>query len=127
VLWQRRFRLSLPSRFGQVHRGHHQHAGENIMKSTIAIGFAAALALSPATANAVVLDLATMSCKQFVDSSPDEIKMVLTWMDGWYKGDSDEAIIDTNVFVENAKKFGAYCGANPTISIVTAAEKILGD
>jgi acid stress chaperone HdeB len=97
------------------------------MKTIIALGFTAALALSPATANAVVLDLATMSCKQFVDSGPDEIKMVLTWMDGWYKGDSDEAIIDTNVFVENARKFGAYCGANPTVSIVTAAEKILGD
>jgi acid stress chaperone HdeB len=30
------------------------------------------------------------------------------------------------VFVENAKKFGTYCRANPTISIVNAAEKILG-
>ena len=52
--------------------------------------------------------------------------MVLTWMDGWYKGDSDEAIIDTDVFVENAKKFGTYCGKNPSISIVNAAEAILG-
>ena len=47
--------------------------------------------------------------------------MVLTWMDGWYKGDSDEAIIDTDVFIENAKKFGTYCGKNPTMSIVNAA------
>ncbi len=28
--------------------------------------------------------------------------------------------------MENAKKFGTFCGANPTISIVNAAEKILG-
>ncbi len=27
---------------------------------------------------------------------------------------------------ENAKKFGSFCGKNPTISIVNAAEKILG-
>jgi acid stress chaperone HdeB len=47
-------------------------------------------------------------------------------MDGWYKGDEDKAIIDTTVFVENAKKFGAYCAANPTVSIVNAAEEILG-
>ena len=53
--------------------------------------------------------------------------MVLTWMDGWYKGDSDEAIIDTDVFVANAKKFGTFCAANPSISIVNAAEKIVGD
>jgi acid stress chaperone HdeB len=52
--------------------------------------------------------------------------MVLTWMDGCYKGDSDEATIDTDVFVENAKKFGTYCGKNPNISIVNAAESVRG-
>ena len=86
----------------------------------------AGLTLSSAPANAVVLDLSTMTCKQFIDSGEDSIKMVLTWMDGWYKGDSDEAIIDTDVFVDNAKKFGTYCARNPTISIVNAAEEILG-
>ncbi|QWG25241.1 HdeA family protein [Bradyrhizobium sediminis] len=96
------------------------------MKTTGALLFAAGLLLSPAPAHAVVVDLSTMTCKQFVEGSQDEIKMVLTWMDGWYKGDSDEAIIDTDVFVENAKKFGTFCGKNPTVSIVTAAEKILG-
>jgi acid stress chaperone HdeB len=96
------------------------------MKSIGAVLFAGAMAVSSAPADAVVLDLSTMTCKQFVEGDPDEIKMVLTWMDGWYKGDSDEAVIDTDVFVANAKKFGAFCGANPTISIVNAAEKILG-
>jgi acid stress chaperone HdeB len=47
-------------------------------------------------------------------------------MDGWCKGDSDEAIMDTDVFVENAKKFGTYCGKNSTMGIVNAAEAILG-
>lgn len=96
------------------------------MKTTVSILFAASLALSSMPARAVVLDLSTMSCKQFVEGGDDEIKMVLTWMDGWYKGDSDDAIIDTDVFVENAKKFGTYCAAHPTVSIVTAAEAILG-
>ena len=34
--------------------------------------------------------------------------------------------IDTEVFIDNAKKFGAYCGKNPTVSVVTAADEILG-
>jgi acid stress chaperone HdeB len=96
------------------------------MKSLIATLFAAALMLSSAPASAVVLDLSTMSCKQFVESGDDGIKMVLIWLDGWYKGDQDDAIFDTDVFVENAKKFGTYCAEHPTVSIVTAAEKILG-
>ena len=96
------------------------------MKTTVSILFAAAFALSSMPAQAVVLDLSTLTCKQFVEGGDDEIKMVLTWMDGWYKGDEDEAIIDTEVFVDNAKKFGVYCAKNPTISIVNAAEAILG-
>ena len=32
----------------------------------------------------------------------------------------------SHVFVENAKKFGTYCGKNPTMSIVNAAEAVLG-
>jgi|ERR1700722_6842241 acid stress chaperone HdeB len=96
------------------------------MKTMSVSLFAAALLLSSVPAKAVVLDLSTMTCKQFIEGGDDEIKMVLTWMDGWYKGDEDEAIIDTDVFVANAKKFGTYCAANPSISIVNAAEKILG-
>jgi len=38
-----------------------------------------------------------------IERGEDTIKLVLTWMDGWYKGDSDEAIIDIDVFVANAK------------------------
>jgi acid stress chaperone HdeB len=101
--------------------------GEKIMKTARSMLFAAVLALPSVPAHAVVLDLSTMTCKQFIEGGDDEIKMVLTWMDGWYKGDQDEAIIDTDVFVANAKKFGTFCAANPTISIVNAAEKILGE
>jgi acid stress chaperone HdeB len=95
-------------------------------QAAVSILFAAALALLSAPAHVVILDLSTMTCKQFIEGGDDTIKMVLTRMDGWYKGDSDEAIIDTDVFVENAKKFGTYCGKNPTMSIVNAAESVLG-
>ena len=96
------------------------------MKTTMSILFAAAVAVSSLPAHAAKLDLSTMSCKQFLESGDDTIKLVLTWMDGWYKGDEDNAIIDTDVFVDNAKKFGTYCGANPSVSIVTAADEVLG-
>jgi acid stress chaperone HdeB len=119
------------ARFSGIGAGFRRQAPrESIMKTTVSILFAAALTLplglASVPAHAVVLDLSTMTCKQFVDGGDDTIKMVLTWMDGWYKGDSDEAIIDTDVFVENAKKFGTYCGKNPTMSIVNAAESVLG-
>ncbi len=96
------------------------------MKSLYVLLAAAGVTLAAAPAQAVVLDLSTVTCKQFIAGDKDEISMVLTWLDGWYKGDEDEAIIDTDVFVANAKKFGSFCAANPNISVVNAAEKILG-
>jgi len=53
------------------------------MKTIVAMLFTAGLALPPAPAEATVLDLSTMTCKQFVEGGEDEIKMVLTWLDGW--------------------------------------------
>jgi acid stress chaperone HdeB len=99
---------------------------EILMKILLSILFAAAFSLSSMPAHAVKWDLATMSCKQFLESGEDNIQVVLTWMDGWYKGDEDNAIIDTDEFIDNAKKFGAYCAKNPNASIVTAADEILG-
>ena len=96
------------------------------MKSIYTIVAAVGLTLASAPADAVVLDLSTVTCQQFIEGNKDEISMVLTWLDGWYKGDEDDAIIDTDVFVTNAKKFGTFCAANPNISVVNAAEKILG-
>ena len=96
------------------------------MKSLRTLIAVAAIVLPIVPANAVVLDLYTMNCQQFVDSDKDTISMMLTWLDGWYKGDSDEAKIDTEVFIENARLIGAYCRANPTTSIVNAADAVLG-
>ena len=58
-------------------------AMEMIMKSMAALLIAAGLMLSSAPSHAVVLDLSTMSYKQFLEGGDDTIKMVLTWMDGW--------------------------------------------
>ena len=96
------------------------------MKSIYTMFAAVGLILASVPAHAVVIDLSTLTCKQFIEGSKDDIGTILTWLDGWYKGDEDEAIIDTDVFVANAKKFGSYCAAHPTISIVNAAEEILG-
>jgi len=56
---------------------------EIFMKTIVAMLFTAGLALPAAPAEATVLDLSTMTCKQFVEGGEDEIKMVLTWLDGW--------------------------------------------
>ncbi|MEJ0076391.1 MAG: HdeA/HdeB family chaperone [Alphaproteobacteria bacterium] len=85
---------------------------------------AAILALSACAASAEKIDLSTMTCAKFQASSKDEIGIILTWLDAYYRDDDDPPVIDTDRFIENAKKLGEYCAGNPTIGLITATDKL---
>lgn len=87
---------------------------------------ALATLLLAAPAGAEQIDLSTRTCKQFVESDKDEIKVVLTWLDAYYKGENDPAVIDTDKLTANARKLGEYCATNPTIGLITATDKLFG-
>jgi acid stress chaperone HdeB len=88
--------------------------------------FAALMALVPGQAGAEVIDLSTMTCKQFTDGSKEQIGIILAWLDAYYKDEDDPPIIDTEKFEKNARKLGAYCGANPTVGLITATDELFG-
>jgi acid stress chaperone HdeB len=73
------------------------------------------------------LDLSTLTCKQFVNLDEETIKMILIWLDGYYKDQDDPPVIETSQFVENSKKLGEYCGAHPDQGLITAADKVFSD
>jgi acid stress chaperone HdeB len=83
---------------------------------------ATAALLSAATAEKI--DLSTMTCAKFQGSPGDEVKLILTWLDAYYRDEKDPPVIDTELFVANAKKLGEYCTANPTIGLITATDKL---
>jgi acid stress chaperone HdeB len=70
------------------------------------------------------IDLSTWTCKKFQTADKETIEIILTWLDGYYKDQDDPPVIDTEAFVENAKKLGQYCAANPDIGLITAADKL---
>ena len=82
------------------------------------------LALAPASAEKI--DLSTMTCKQFMASNKNEMGLILTWLDAYYKGEDDPPVLDTDKFAENAGKLGAYCATNPTIGLITATDHLFG-
>ena len=92
------------------------------MRRTLMALMATASLLSPAVAEKI--DLSTMTCAKFQGSPGDEVKLILTWLDAYYRDEKDPPVIDTELFVANAKKLGEYCSANPTIGLITATDKL---
>jgi acid stress chaperone HdeB len=96
------------------------------MKLPIAMCFAAAV-LAGQTAKADVLDLSTITCKQFFENiKGEQLSIILAWLHGYYRDEHDPPVIDTDDFKKDMTKLAAYCGANPSIGLITAADKTLG-
>jgi acid stress chaperone HdeB len=88
---------------------------------------AAAMILAAQPAGADKLDLSLITCKQFFETiKPDATAIILAWLHGYYREEHDPPVIDTDEFKEDLTKFGAYCARNPTLGIITAADKVLG-
>jgi len=85
---------------------------------------AVALLASP-PAQAQKLDLSTITCKDFIESSKENIGLILMWLAGYYSDEDDPPVVDFDKMKSDAEKLGAYCAKNPTISLITAAESVL--
>ena len=92
------------------------------------IAFALALALpllGAAPALAQKIDVATIKCEDFVKSPKETIGNLMMWLSGYYTGEDDDAIIDFTKMADDGQKLGKFCAENPTISLLTAAERIM--
>src|SRR3974377_1138582 len=82
------------------------------------------LVVGGTAASAATIDLSTWTCAKFQAADKDDIGVILAWMDGYYRGEDDPPVIDTEKFVANAKKLGEYCAAHPDTGIITAADEL---
>jgi acid stress chaperone HdeB len=97
------------------------------MRLFTALGVAGALAFT-LSAQAETMDLSTIKCGDFVKGDKEQIGYIAMWLHGYYTGKNDDSpVIDFDKFVKDAGKLGEFCGKNPTIGLITAAEKTLNN
>jgi acid stress chaperone HdeB len=64
------------------------------------------------------------TCREFLATNKDELRIIWAWLDGYYKDEQDPPVMNT--LVDNLKKLNEYCAANPTIGLITATNKLFG-
>jgi acid stress chaperone HdeB len=85
----------------------------------------AAAVLAGASADAQVVDLSTIKCKDFVELPKDTVNAVTMWLDGYYTDEEDPAAVDFDKLKAKAEKLGAFCVQNPRMGLMTAAESVM--
>jgi len=94
------------------------------MRILCATVLAAAL-LAAGPADSQVVDLSTITCKDLFEGPKERVSYILTWLNAYYRNDESPPVIDFDKMKADSEKLGAYCQKNPTVGIITAADKVL--
>jgi acid stress chaperone HdeB len=92
------------------------------MRSVLVLGLAL-LAAGPAAAQKV--DMATITCAEFLKGPTEFHGQVLMWLTGYLADEDADPVIDFDRMAENGKALGTHCAANPTVGLMTAAERVM--
>jgi acid stress chaperone HdeB len=92
------------------------------MRASCVVVFAVHVASIPARSQ--VLDLSTVTCKDFFEGSQTSLSHTLAWLDAYYLDEDAPPVIDFDKMKANGVKLAEYCAKNPTIGLITAADKL---
>jgi acid stress chaperone HdeB len=86
----------------------------------------AAIAIAIAVpANAQVIDLSRIKCKEFIGFPKETMSYLTMWIDGYLTDEEDPRVVDLEKMKAKAEKLGLYCAQNPRMSVLTAAEDVM--
>ena len=83
----------------------------------------ALIACAPA-AQAQVVDLSKITCKEFLESGKEGIMIIWSWLYGYYADQDADPVIDFAKLTSQGQKLAEFCKANPTTGLVDAAQPI---
>ena len=92
------------------------------MKLVVLSGSILALA-APARAQ-VTIDVAKITCDQYVGYKVTNPQNIAIWLSGYYGGKRDSTLVDTQALTANAKKVRDYCIRNPQTPVMRAVETL---
>jgi acid stress chaperone HdeB len=91
---------------------------------TLAAALAVAAMLSAAPAQAQVVDLSKMSCKDFLGSGKDGITIIWAWLYGYYADQDADPVIDFGKLTAKGQALAEACQKSPDKNIIAVAEDI---
>ena len=94
------------------------------MKRAELVGLAliACLAAQPVRAQ-VKVEMAAVTCKQFLAFKLADPRDIAIWLSGYYHGKRNDTAVDTQEFKENFEKLKSACYSNYDIPVMQVIEK----
>jgi hypothetical protein len=94
-------------------------------KLVLVLAFSGMLA-TPAAHAQVTIDVAKITCEQFILYKVTDPKYIAIWLSGFYNGKRNNTLIDTQGLEKNVDTVKEYCLKNLSVTVMKAAEVTLG-
>jgi acid stress chaperone HdeB len=86
---------------------------------------AALLSLTLVPARAAPVDMATLTCEDWIDASDDEQDQMIAWLRGYLAGRSSVTLYDARSARGDRDALMVACRRNPTIGVISAMSQSL--
>jgi hypothetical protein len=91
---------------------------------TLAAALAVAAMLSAAPAQAQVVNLSKMSCKEILTTGKDGITFIWAWLYGYYADQDADPVIDFGKLTAKGQALAEACQKSPDKDVISIAEDI---
>jgi acid stress chaperone HdeB len=96
-----------------------------IRHGLVTFGLAAALAATHPVQAQVTIDVAKISCEQFILFKVTDPQKIAIWLSGYYHGKRETTVVDTQTFAEFSDKTKDYCRANLNVPVMQAVDTLI--
>ena len=74
----------------------------------------------------VTIDVAKITCDQFVLFKVTDPRNIAIWLSGYYHGKRDNTLVDTQQLAAYADKVKSFCLQKPQATVMQAVETVFG-
>jgi hypothetical protein len=70
------------------------------------------------------VDMARITCAEYLAMSPRDDAIFSAWMSGWFNQKKGYVTLDLDVYKRNVSSVKAWCANNPTLSVMASIERV---
>jgi len=86
-----------------------------------------AISIFPIVAHAqLTIDMASITCKQYLDMPPEQSRNFSSWMSGWFSYQTHRTFVDILLHQQNVAKLKAWCQYRWNASVMSALKSTIG-
>jgi hypothetical protein len=69
------------------------------------------------------VDMARITCSQYLAMSPTDRAVFSAWMSGWFNQKKGYVFVDLNAYTRNVASVKSWCTSNPTQTVMAGLER----